>query len=169
MSYRRPVKRLLWITVVAAACSGGTAATTSTTPTSGSAVVPAKDKVLVNVNSDGIGLDGYDPVAYRTFNKPVTGLPEHTREHAGAIYRFSSADNAAAFTSEQAPAYGGYCAYAASLGQLSPADPLAFEIYEGQLLVFTDAEYKRLFDQDPAGNKAKADAAWPGLVAQHGK
>lgn len=151
-----------------AACGGSKPATTGpggdTTTT-----VPAA-KSLVNVDDAGVGLGGYDPLSYRAFDKAVTGLPEHTTEHGGATYRFSSSDNLASFKGdEHAPAYGGYCAYAASMGRLSPADPLVFEIYEGQLLVFTSADFKDQFDQDSAGNKAKADAAWPGLVEQHGK
>lgn len=170
MSYRRRVKRLFFIAIIAAGCGGGAAGTTTTTgPGGGGSAAAAAAKVLVNVDAEGVGLGGYDPVAYRTFNKPVAGLPEHAKPHDGATYRFASSDNAAAFSGEHAPAYGGYCAYAASQGRLSPADPLVFEIHEGQLLVFTNTEYKDLFDQDRAGNKAKADAAWPGLVAQHGK
>jgi hypothetical protein len=56
-----------------------------------------------------------------------------------------------------------------SQGRLSPIQPEVFEIYEGQLLLFTNPEFKRLFDQDPAKHKAEADQNWPKLVEQHGK
>jgi hypothetical protein len=126
--------------------------------------------VLVHVDADGVGLGGYDPLGYRKFGKPVGGLPEHTTKFGGATYKFSSADHVTEFTgAEHAPAYGGYCAYAASMGRLSEADPLVFELHEGKLLVFTNAEFHDLFMQDPAGAKAKADAAWPDLVAKNGK
>ena len=155
----------LFIIVLAGACGGAK-------PSSGTAVggTAATAKVLVNVDAEGVGLGGYDPLAYRKFGKPVAGLPEHSSKHGGATYRFSSTDNVAGFNgAEHAPQYGGYCAYAASLGNLSPSNPLVFEIHDGQLLVFTNTEFRDLFDQDRAGNKAKADAAWPGLVAKHGK
>lgn len=126
--------------------------------------------MLVNVDSAGVGLGGYDPVAYRTFHQPVAGLPEHAAQHGGATYHFSSSDSQASFKgADHAPAYGGYCAYAASQGRLSPGDPLVFELYEGQLLVFTNTDYRDRFDQDRAGTKGKADASWPALVAQHGR
>ena len=44
-----------------------------------------------------------------------------------------------------------------------------FEIYEGQLLLFTNPEFKKLFDADAAKHKAAADQNWPTLVEQHGK
>lgn len=164
--YLAGVKRLLLVALLAA-CSGGSK--TSTTPTGGGGTT-APEKVLVNVDAEGVGLGGFDPVAYRTFDKAVAGLPEHVASHGGATYRFSSSDNAAAFKgAEHAPGYGGFCAYAASMGRLSPADPLVFEIYEGQLLVFTNADFRDQFDADRAGNKAKADANWPKLVADNAK
>ena len=162
-----PVKRLLMV-VFLTACGGGAKATAPVAP--GGGATPAAPRTLVHVDAQGVGLGGYDPMAYRTFDKAVAGLPEHTATHEGATYRFSSSANASAFQgAEHAPAYGGYCAYAASQGRLSPADPLVFEIYEGKLLVFTNPELKELFDQDAAGNKAKADAAWPDLVAKNAK
>jgi hypothetical protein len=127
-------------------------------------------RVLVNVNAEGVALGGYDPMGYRTFDKPVTGLPEHTAKHGGATYHFSSADQLASFSGDDhAPRYGGYCAYAASQGRLSESNPAVFEIFDGRLLVFTSPEFRDLFDQDRAGNVAKADAAWPELVRKHGK
>ncbi len=163
------VKRFLFVVLLGAACGGGSQTSTTTTPVGGGGGASAPTKILVNVDDAGVGLGGHDPIAYRSAHKAVMGSPEHAAQHDGATYRFASSENRAAFTAEYAPAFGGYCAYAASQGRLSPSDPLVFEIYDGHLLVFTNAEFKELFDQDPAGNKAKADAAWPSLVATHGK
>lgn len=166
LSYLRGVRPLALLLVLFTACAGSSHS--SSTKHGGETGVAAK--VLVNVDADGVGLGGYDPIGYRVFGKPVTGLPEHTAQHGGATYRFSSDEHQASFKgAEHAPAFGGYCAYAASQGRLSPADPLVFEIYEGQLLVFTNTDFRDHFDEDRAGNKAKADAGWPALVAQHGK
>lgn len=160
------MKRLL-LCLVLAACGSGSKG--STTPGGGGTTAP--EKVLVHVDGEGVILGGFDAVAYRAeAGKPVSGLPEHSTKFGGATYRFSSSDNLATFKgAEHAPAFGGYCAYAASMGRLSPSDPTVFEIYEGQLLVFTNADFRDQFDADRAGNKAKADAAWPGLVSQHAK
>jgi hypothetical protein len=35
--------------------------------------------------------------------------------------------------------------------------------------MFTNEDFREQFQQDPAGNKQKADANWPGLVETHGK
>jgi hypothetical protein len=154
------VKHLL-IAFVLVACGG------SSKPTAPAA--PAL--VLVNVDSEGVILGGLDAMAYRD-GAPTEGIAEHTSQHAGAIYRFASAQHKVAFEADRArnaPGYGGYCAFAASQNRLQVADPKAFEIYEGQLLVFTNEAYRDQFDKDRAGAKAKADANWPGLVAKHGK
>ena len=36
----------------------------------------AANKTLVNVDKTGLGLKGYDPVAYFTENRPVMGDPQ---------------------------------------------------------------------------------------------
>lgn len=66
-----------------------------------------------NVDSSGLALKGYDPVAYFSEKKPVQGKPEFTTQHEGATYRFASAANRDAFAAAPAkysPQYGGYCA-----------------------------------------------------------
>lgn len=148
-----------------AACGGASSTSSTTGPATQSTA-----KTLVNVDARGVGLGGFDPIAYGKFGKPVTGTPEHAAAHGGATYLFSSDEHKAAFDGAQhAPQYGGYCAYAASQNRLSPADPMVFELVDGKLLVFTNAELREKFLEDPAGNKAKADANWPGLVAKHGR
>jgi YHS domain-containing protein len=145
------------------ACGGGGSKPTTTPDTS--------NKVLVLVDESGVGLGGNDPIAY-TNNAVEPGVAEHTSKHGGATYQFANAENKAKFDAEAAkfaPGFGGYCAYAASQNRLSPSDPEAYMIYEGQLLMFTNAEFLELFKKDPAANKKAADANWPGLVAKHGK
>jgi len=44
-----------------------------------------------NVDSSGLALKGYDPVAYFADSRPVPGRPEFTARHEGATYRFASA------------------------------------------------------------------------------
>lgn len=129
-------------------------------------------KVLVLVDAQGVGLGGHDPVAYAKLKKAVPGAADTTAAHGGATYRFASADHKATFEADparHAPAYGGYCAYAASQNRLSQSDPKVFTIHDGQLLMFTSRDFLARFQKDPAGHKQKADANWPGLVEQHGK
>ncbi len=159
------MKTLIFVVAALGACGGGSA----TSGTSGPAATAAPTS-LVNVDADGVGLGGYDPTSYGKYGKAVTGTPEYSIAYGGATYRFSSADQRDTFDgTKHPPQYGGFCAYAASQGRLQPANPIVFEILDGQLLVFTNPELKDLFDKDPAAAKLKADANWPGLVKQHGK
>ncbi|HUS28799.1 MAG TPA: YHS domain-containing (seleno)protein [Kofleriaceae bacterium] len=157
---------ILSVLVTLAACGGGSKTTTAPT-------TPAKAaKILVNVDDSGVGLGGNDPVAYSKANAAVAGDASMTSSFGGASYQFSSTDNKSAFDADpkrSAPQYGGYCAFAASQNRLSESDPAIFTIHDGQLLVFTNEDFREQFMKDPAGNKAKADQNWPGLVEQYGK
>ncbi len=159
------MKRLL-VAFVLAAC-GGSPAPKPADPTP----APVSEKVLVLVDANGVGLGGHDPISY-TKGVPTAGSADHASSHGGATYHFVSADDKTAFNADKpkfAPGFGGYCAFAAAQNRLSVADPEVFLLHEGQLLVFTNEDFKKQFVADPAGNKAKADANWPGLVAKHGK
>jgi YHS domain-containing protein len=160
------LRLILGVALAAAACGGGKPAASTPTPTTPVA------KRLILVDDQGVGLSGHDPVAYASDNAAVAGTADHASQHDGATYRFASAEHKATFDAapaKHAPQYGGYCAYAASMNRLSESDPKVFQIIDGQLLVFTNADFKQQFNKDVAGNKAKADANWPGLVDKHGK
>ena len=128
-------------------------------------------KSLVLKTKAGLALQGYDPVAYFTDNKPAKGNPKFSSEHDGATYRFASAEHKAAFDAapaKYAPAYGGYCGYAASINRLSPIAPEWFQIEDGKLILQHNKKAFDLFNQQPRENIVKADANWPGLVAKNG-
>jgi len=72
--------------------------------------------------------------------------------------------------SKYAPAYGGFCGYAASVGKVRPANPLVWSIVDGQLIVQHTKGADELWQKDVPGNKVKADKYWPLLVeAKAGK
>lgn len=124
-------------------------------------------QVLVLKNRNGAALLGYDAVAYFTGGKPAKGSPKFQSEYEGAKYYFASAEHQALFEAapaKYAPAYGGYCGYAASLGRLSPISPKWFQIVEGRLVLQHNRKAYELFNADLKGNLAKADRNWPGLV-----
>ena len=124
-------------------------------------------KVLVLKNKEGAAILGYDAVAYFTDNKPVKGNPKFQSEYDGAKYYFASADHKKLFDAnpaKYAPAYGGYCGYAASIGKVRPANPLLWSIVDGQLIVQHTKGAVELWEKDVTGNKAKADKFWPRLV-----
>jgi len=124
-------------------------------------------KVLVLKNREGVAILSYDAVAYFTDNKPVQGSPKFQSEHDGAKYYFSSVEHKQLFDADPAkyaPAYGGYCGYAASIGKVRPANPLLWSIVDGQLIVQHTKGAAQLWDRDVPGNKQKADRLWPRLV-----
>lgn len=132
---------------------------------------PAVSKTLVNINSKGLALEGYDPVAYFTDKKPVQGRPEFTAVHDGATYHFATAAHRNMFIEKPAnyaPAYGGYCGYAASIKRLSPIDPTFFQVIDGKLILQHNQKASDKWNADLAGNLVKADSNWPGLVSKNG-
>lgn len=132
----------------------------------------AQTKTLLNLQKDGLALQGFDPVAYFTQNKPVKGKAEFKSTYRGALYYFASAEDKALFDKEPEkyePAYGGFCAYGVSRNKLVEIDPEAFQIVDGRLLVQYSKSVQSNFNKDPQGNVAKANANWPGLVETKGK
>jgi YHS domain-containing protein len=132
------------------------------------AMTPATDKkVLVNLDSQGVALGGYDPVAYFTDARPVKGDPKIRSTRGGAVYTFASVEHKAAFDADPAkyePQFGGYCAYAASIDKVSLIDPNYWEIIDGRLILQHNQKAWDLWHRDAAGNLVKADKNWPGLV-----
>ena len=132
----------------------------------------AADKTLLNLDSDGVAIQGYDPVAFFTLKAPVKGSAEFTSAYHGAKYRFRSAKNKAAFDAEPAkyePQFGGYCAYGVSKGKLVEIDVEAFQVVDGHLLLQYSKGVRDTFNEDSAGNLKKAEANWPKLLEKKGK
>lgn len=128
-------------------------------------------KSLVLKTKDGLAIQGYDPVAYFTDNKAVKGNARFTSEYDGAKYLFASAEHQSVFDGDPAkyaPAYGGYCGYAASINRLSPISPEWFQIVDGKLILQHNKKAFDLFNRQLKENVVKADANWPGLVAKNG-
>jgi YHS domain-containing protein len=118
---------------------------------------------------DGIALHGFDPVAYFTQNKAVKGWWETTAVYHGVTYEFASKENQAAFQAnpeKYVPQYGGFCAYAASVGVKADIDPHEFSINNGKLYVNNSEHALELFQQDVKGNTEKADHNWPDVAKQ---
>ncbi len=130
-------------------------------------------KTLVFTDKKGVALEGYDPISYFTDGKPMKGDPKIEATYNGALYHFVSQKHREMFEkspSKYAPAYGGFCGYAASVGKVRPANPLVWSIVDGQLIVQHTKGADELWQKDVPGNKAKADKYWPLLVeAKAGK
>lgn len=132
----------------------------------------AGGKTLLNVDKNNIAIQGYDPVAFFTDNKPVKGNAEFKSTYSGATYYFATAEHKSLFEKEPAkyePAFGGYCAYGVSRNKTVEIDPEAFQIVDGRLLLQYSKSVRADFNKDIQGNLAKATANWPGLVEKNGK
>lgn len=115
----------------------------------------------------GLALGGYDPVSYHQDGQPTRGKPEFETEWMNASWRFSSAENLAAFTADPeryAPAYGGYCAFAVSKGSLQPGDPKIWRIVDDRLYLNLSPSTQAKWEADIPGSVASADQNWPQLT-----
>ena len=132
----------------------------------------ASAKELLNVDRDGVAIQGYDPVAFFTDSRPVKGNAQFQSEYRGAKYYFVSSEHKATFEKEPAkyePQFGGYCAYGVSRGKTVPVKIETWEIVNGRLLLQYDLDVKGKFDRDTQGTLKKADENWLGLVDKYGK
>jgi YHS domain-containing protein len=119
-----------------------------------------------NVDSSGLAIQGYDPVAYFTEKKPVPGKAEFTATHEGAIYRFASAANRDAFVAapaKYAPQYGGWCAYGVASGYKAKIEPDAWTVVDGKLYLNYSQSVRRTWSSDVPGYIRKGDANWPAV------
>jgi len=132
----------------------------------------AQTKALLNLDKAGVAIQGYDPVAFFTDNKPVMGKSEFPARHNGALYHFASKEHRDLFKADPAkyePAFGGYCAYGVSRNKLVGIDVEAFQIVDGRLLLQYNKSVRNDFNKDTKGNLGKAEANWPALVEKKGK
>ena len=124
---------------------------------------------MINADPHGrVALQGYDPVAFHADRRAVRGDPGILSEHDGYRYLFATKENKAVFEQEPQkylPAYGGYCAYGVSLGVLFPVSIDTWEILDGRLVLQFSDGFKKVFEQDQAGNIRKADEKWRQLEA----
>lgn len=115
----------------------------------------------------GVAIHGMDPVAYRAEQGPVPGDPAITQDWDGAEWRFATEANRAAFVADPAryaPAFGGYCAFAASRGYLAPTIPEAWSIHEGRLFLNASLRARRLWEAELPGVIAAGEANWPAIL-----
>ena len=118
----------------------------------------------LNLDKNGVAIQGHDPVAFFTEKKPVKGKPSITTKSGGATYQFSSEANKKAFDAEPAkyiPQFGGFCAYGVSKGDKVKIEVDAFQIVDGRLLLHYHKKVRETFNKDQKALLKKADANWP--------
>jgi YHS domain-containing protein len=117
--------------------------------------------------TNGLAIHGYDPVAYFTRKKPVSGKSQFTYRWQGATWRFASAANRDAFKADPtkyAPQYGGYCAFAVSEGVTAPTDPTAWTVYKGKLYLNFSRGVRSRWLENRDQRISDADKNWPGVL-----
>lgn len=129
-------------------------------------------KYFNNVNASGVILDGYDAVAFFTDNKPVKGNASYQFKYQEAVYYFASQDHLDLFKAnpeKYKPQFGGWCAYAVSLGRIAPIDVNTFSIVNDRLFIQHNQRAVNGWNKDVPANIVLADKYWPNVAAHHGK
>lgn len=110
-----------------------------------------------------VAIGGYDAVSYHQ-DAPAEGRAQFSHFWNGAVWYFASAENRDVFAESPAafaPAYDGYCAYAAAQGYKAPGDPTVFAVVDGTLYLNVSERAQDLWEQDVPGHIATADETWP--------
>lgn len=131
----------------------------------------SKTTYFNNVDEKGIILDQYDAVAFFTDNKPVKGSADFQYTYEDAIYYFASQQHLDLFKAnpeKYKPQFGGWCAYAVSLGRIAPIDVNTFSIVNDRLVIQHNERAVKGWNKDVNGNLEKADKYWPKVSSKHG-
>ena len=172
------VALLLGLTLAAAGCATTRQATNSNnareeaadvTETATRIPAPEPPNIRYFTDDNGLAIRGTDPVAYFTQGRPTAGSSEFTYTWNNATWQFASAENREQFAAnpeQYAPQYGGFCAWAVSQGYTASIDPNAWKIVEGKLYLNYSKGVQRRWERDIPGNINKADANWPGVLAE---
>ncbi len=127
------------------------------------------DGYLVNVDDQGVILQGYDAVSFRQGGAKKGDARFQTRYH-GAIYQFATAENKAAFDANPTafePEYGGYCAYGVSVGHLAPIELWTFDTtYQNRNIFQHNQKAINGWKKDIPGNDALAKTEWANFQRQ---
>ena len=128
---------------------------------------------LVNVSgASKAAVSGYDTVAFFTDSKPVNGSPFISRRIPGRDLLLRHEEHKKLFTanpSKYAPQFGGFCAFGVAIDKLFPVDITTWQVRDEKLYLNLNQGILKKFNADFAGNVAKADKNWPGLVMKNGK
>jgi YHS domain-containing protein len=121
----------------------------------------------LNVDDDGLWVEGYDPVAYTVQHRAAKGNARFTFQYQGATFRFvdqANRDRFAAAPETYLPAYGGWCAYAlGAKNEKVTVDPETFKVKNGRVFLFYNAFFTNTRDdwnKDEARLLPAADRNW---------
>ena len=113
---------------------------------------------------------GADVVAYHSLEAgadAIIGSERFSHEWNGATWHFANDDNRARFAAnpeKYAPAYGGYCAFAASHGFTQYSVPDAWEIIDDTLYLNKSKGINRRWKKKHVQRISEANQNWPTLL-----
>jgi YHS domain-containing protein len=108
-------------------------------------------------------VNGYDVVSYHTTKKPLRGNGHYLVVHDDVTYLFANKENQQKFEaspSKYVPAYGGYCAFGASVGKKFVGDPEVWRIVDNKLYLNLDVEIQSQWLKDVPGRIKTANSKW---------
>jgi YHS domain-containing protein len=112
---------------------------------------------------------GYDTVAYHQNKKAIKGSKSYKTIWKGATWLFATSENLKAFQAKPekfAPAYGGYCAWAAAENKLVKADPTIFDLQDGRLFLNYNKKTRTDWKLDRKGMIKRGDRNYPRLITE---
>jgi YHS domain-containing protein len=118
----------------------------------------------MNANGNDLAIQGYDPVAYFTNEKPTKGSSDFTATYKNAIYHFSSEENRDLFRAspaKYAPQFGGFCAFGVTKGRKFDTDPTAWRVVDAKLYLNLNKDVQKVWLEDVPGYITNANQTWP--------
>ena len=146
-----------WMCSWAALTLGGGCSASESVPEGASTRPAYPPKRMANV---------HDVVAYVDRNAARLGLRTFATVHDGGLYYFESAANRDKFKAapeRYTPAFNGWCSCGMAKGMRLPASGTDFEVVDGQLYLFHNAEVRAIWKQDMQAMISKGQANWTQL------
>jgi YHS domain-containing protein len=124
------------------------------------------ERIVVDWNT-GLAIDGYDPVAYFTDRKQVSGSADFEMRYGGVVWRFHNVGNRAAFAERPEvymPQFGGYDPIGVVGGFAVAGKPNVWLIAGERLFLFYDQSRLDQFAADPDRLLGEAERKWPSVL-----
>jgi len=89
--------------------------------------------------NSGVAIHGYDPVAYFIKREAVLGSPAISYKWKGSTWHFANRADKLLFQAKPelfAPQFGGYCAFAVSMGITATSEPSIWHMKDGKVYFF---------------------------------
>ncbi|MCL6267754.1 MULTISPECIES: YHS domain-containing (seleno)protein [Flagellimonas] len=120
-----------------------------------------------SIDDSKIALEGYSPVSYVDLGKAELGNKKYKSTYDGVAYYFTNKKQQEAFDAnplKYKPQYGGWCAFAVSLGGKFQPDPFRFRVVNGKLYMFTrnvEGDFVKVWEKEGRGKHiSQADKNW---------